>query len=57
MADRAFQAMGGEIERSAKEYATQRAYDFTIGTLSELLPVGLLKTIKAPFAGFTKAQK
>jgi hypothetical protein len=56
-ADRAFQLMGGEIDRSLKEYGTQRAYDFTIGSISEVLPPVLLKTIKAPFAGFTKAQK
>jgi hypothetical protein len=57
LADRAFQLMGGEIERSTQEYAKQRAYDFTIGTISEVLPVGLLKTIKAPFSGITQAQK
>ncbi len=57
VADRAFQLMGGEIDRSLKEYGTQRAYDFTIGSISEVLPPVFFKTIKAPFAGFTKAQK
>tara|TARA_R110000787_G_C13426400_1_gene445278 strand:+ start:974 stop:3115 length:2142 start_codon:yes stop_codon:yes gene_type:complete len=54
--DRIFQAQGGVIDRTPKEYAFNRAFDFGVGGVSELAGPLFLKALKAPFKGFTKTQ-
>ena len=54
VADMIFQSQGGVIDRTPKERAFQRAFDF--GGVSEIAGPFILKGIKAPFKGFTKNQ-
>tara|TARA_R100001443_G_scaffold85083_1_gene91728 strand:+ start:1925 stop:4033 length:2109 start_codon:yes stop_codon:yes gene_type:complete len=57
IADRTFQAMGGVIERTPKEYITEKAFDFGVGSVSEFASPFLLKALKYPFSGLTKKSK
>ena len=56
VADMIFQSQGGVIDRTPKERAFQRAFDFGVGSVSEIAGPFILKGIKAPFKGFTKNQ-
>jgi len=55
-ADKLFKELGGVIDRTPKERAFQRAFDFGVGGVSEIAGPFILKGIKAPFKGFTKTQ-
>jgi len=55
--DKIFQAQGGVIDRTPKERAFQRAFDFGVGGVSEFAGPYILKLLKAPFSGITKSSK
>ena len=57
IADRTFQALGGVIERTPKEYIAEKAFDFGVGSVSEFASPFLLKVLKYPFSGITKKSK
>jgi hypothetical protein len=55
--DRVFQSLGGIIERTPKEYVSEKVFDFGVGAVSEFASPYLLKALKYPFSGLTKKSK
>ena len=57
LVDRGFQLAGGVIDRDTGQHITERLYDFGIGSVSEFVSPVILKTLKAPFRGISRAAR
>tara|TARA_R100001244_G_scaffold132171_1_gene107399 strand:- start:38 stop:2296 length:2259 start_codon:yes stop_codon:yes gene_type:complete len=57
LTDTIFKATGGIVDRSVAEHATSRAFDFGIGAVSEVASPYVLKVLKSPFVGLSRAAK